>query len=106
MAAPATAGGAEAAGAEGSGPNPAWDTPAARELRAKIKSLEREARKREIVLKVSGRDGMGWDRDRDKLVKGHTPHSPTLIFWFWVEGGGHRLCVLCFVPLTVGKHYS
>lgn len=29
-----------------------WDTPAARELRTKIKSLEREARKREAMLQV------------------------------------------------------
>eukprot|EP00903_Cladosiphon_okamuranus_P008355 g8036.t1 len=50
--APATAGGADTEEAGDSGLNPAWDTPAARELRAKIKSLEREARKREIVLQL------------------------------------------------------
>eukprot|EP00752_Nemacystus_decipiens_P012084 g10714.t1 len=48
LAAQATAGEAQAAEAQGSAPS--WDTPAARELRAKVKSLEREARKREIVL--------------------------------------------------------
>lgn len=55
-AAEASGGGAEA------GLSPAWDTPEARELRAKIRTLEREARKKEAVLKVgrkalSGRRG-------------------------------------------------
>ena len=43
--------GAQVAKTEGAA---SWDTPVARELRAKIKSLEREARKREIVLQVTG----------------------------------------------------
>lgn len=53
-AATAAAGGADAAEPEASGSS--WDTPAARELRAKIRSLEREARKREAVLQASGQD--------------------------------------------------
>ncbi|CAM9704848.1 unnamed protein product, partial [Ectocarpus fasciculatus] len=36
------------------GASSSWDTPAARELRAKVTSLEREARKREAVLQASG----------------------------------------------------
>lgn len=36
---------------------PDWDTPVARELRGKIRTLEREARKREAVLKVNGNHG-------------------------------------------------
>lgn len=36
---------------------PDWDTPVARELRGKIRTLEREARKREAVLKVGGNHG-------------------------------------------------
>lgn len=63
MAATAAAGGAEAVDDEGSGSS--WDTPAARELRAKIRSLEREARKREAVLQVSG-----WER----LAEDDTTH--------------------------------
>ena len=76
--APATAGGAEAVEAEASGA--AWDTPAARELRAKIKSLEREARKRETVLQVIGWDGFGFAND-------DTPCSPTSHFFPGGRGG-------------------
>ena len=77
MAAPATAGGAEAAEAEASAPS--WDTPAARELRAKIKSLEREARKRETVLQVTGWEG---------LAKEVGSPLPSVLFVFGGQRGG------------------
>ncbi|CAM9890002.1 unnamed protein product [Ectocarpus sp. 8 AP-2014] len=49
------AAGGPAEGSETSaGVSSSWDTPAARELRAKVTSLEREARKREAVLQASG----------------------------------------------------
>ncbi|CAN0472620.1 unnamed protein product, partial [Ectocarpus sp. 12 AP-2014] len=61
--------------AEGSetlaGASSSWDTPAARELRAKVTSLEREARKREAVLQASGLKrggGGGLESDRRNAI--------------------------------------
>lgn len=81
-AAPPTAGGAGAAEAAETSAT-SWDTPAARELRAKVKSLEKEARKREVVLQVT--DGVG---------KVDVLYLHRRCFLFSVErGGGQKLCV-------------
>ena len=83
-----SAAGMEAPTKEGAGMSrPDWDTPVARELRGKIRTLEREARKREAVLKVGGKmEGLSLARgggildimhDHSRMNK--HPGTPTML---------------------------
>lgn len=78
---------------------PSWDTPAARELRTKIKSLEREARKRDIVLQVSG-----WDTFRLAKDVRHTAVAKGTFCLGWRGGKGEDFALR--LSLSANTIYS